>query len=325
MKSPIPYFRDFPKDFQKEIVDKVISVAESAKNLQFVGLKGSGKSLTFRYLLENSEIQKRFNVFQIDFNLVPEKTMSAVSSLVLQKLSQWEAKIDEFDKKTIILADTFENVVDIVDVKVFNGISDRYRDYLSFIFSMERPICDGNVYWGEMIYTRPLVKKDFDWFWKGLGGDTKYKEKIYKSSGGYMALIKRLFEIFNSGGNLEEAINNPRVNPHLLYQLELMKEGLRESNNYFDVPIFNTFMNGLSTKSELTSLENKAFQFLVNNKEMVVERDTLIKVVWGEHASNDVADHALDQVIHRLKQKIEKDGYKLETIRGRGHRLEKVA
>jgi hypothetical protein len=179
------------------------------------------------------------------------------------------------------------------------------------------------VYWGKVEYVNPLAKNDFDWFWKGLGGDDKYKNKILNVSGGHMAIIKRLVELTKDGQDLDCVINNPRINPHLLYQLELMKEGLKGKNNYFEVPIYNTFLSGVETKRELTALENRAFQYLIKNIGMVVERDVLIKSVWDQNASADIADHALDQIIHRLKLKIVKDGYKLETVRGRGHRLRK--
>lgn len=325
MKSPLPYFLDFPKDFQKQIVDKIITIVSKSENVQLVGLKGSGKSLIFRALPSFSYVTSKFDIHNIDLSLIPEKTPRAISELLLHKLAEWESKENSFKRKTIILVDSFENIEDMSSsiADIFSGISNRHRDFISFIFSVERPIKSNDIYWGKPVYTQPLKKDDFDWFWKGLGGKEINKEKIYEVSGGFMAIIKRLLEISNSNQNVDEVIKNPRLNPHLLYQLELMKEGLGGKPNYFDVPVYTTFINGVSIDKELTSLENKAFQFLINNKETIIERDTLIKEVWGEHASSDVADHALDQIIHRLKLKIQKDGYKLETLRGRGHRLQK--
>lgn len=325
MKSKIPYFLNFPKNFQEKNISAILKSVENGQNLQLVGLKGSGKSLIFRYLTSSQVIKNKFNIYSLDMNLIPEKNLSSVSDFIIRNLSPLDNQDDSFKKKTIVLVDSFENVEDISDslLKIFKALTDKYRDYISFIFSVERPIDMKNSYWGKIEYISPLNQNDFDWFYSGLGGDNKSKKRIYSVSVGFMAIVKRLFEIVNSGGDLEEAINNPRINPHLLYQLELMKEGLQGNINYFDVPIYNTFISGIVTNKELTALENKAFQFLIKNSGLIIERDILIKEVWGEHASNDVADHALDQIIHRLKQKIEKDGYKLETIRGRGHRLQR--
>ena len=323
MKSSIPYFPNFPKDFQKKSISAILKSVENGQNLQLVGLKGSGKSLVFRYLISSKVLKNKFNVYSLDMNLIPEKKLSTISDLITRLISPLEHQDDFINKKTIVLVDSFENVEDMSDslLKIFKALTDKYRDYISFIFSVERPIDIKNSYWGNIEYISPLNQYDFDWFWNGLGGDKKYKSRIYEVSGGFMAIVKRLIEIVNSGGDLEEAINNPRSNPHLLYQLELMKEGLQGNKNYFDVPLYNNFLTGVKTNQELTSLENKAFQFLVKNKGIIIERDSLIKEVWGEYASNEIADHALDQVIHRLKQKIEKGGYKIETLRGRGHRL----
>ncbi len=326
MKSSRPYFLNFPPDFQKQNIDKILEAAEKGENIQFVGLKGSGKSLVFRFISTSLEIKNKYDIYSVDFNLIAERTSKAVSELLLSNLSVWEKKEKPFEKKTIILIDSFVNVENISDslVKIFKAITDRHRDFISFVFSVERPINSGFSYWGNPEYLNLLSKSDFDWFWSGLNGKKEFKNKIYEASGGYMAIIKRIFEISNSNQNLDEVINNPRLNPHLLYQLELMKEGLKGKANYFDVPIYNTFINGVATNRELTALENKAFQFLINNKGIIIERDTLIKAIWGDYASNGIADHALDQIIHRLKQKIEKEGYKLETFRGRGHRLQKI-
>ena len=326
MKSTIPYFRSFPKDFKKDIVDKIISTAQQRKNLQLIGLKGSGKSLVFRYISLNPKIINNFNICQIDFNLIPEKSTAAISKLILEKMSQEEGRIESFEKKTIILADSFENITNILDdslIRIFKALSDRFRDYISFIFSVDRPIGKASIFWGEVAYMTPLSGSDFEWFWKGLGGKEEFKDKIYKASGGQMAIIKRLWEIASSGGNLDTVIENPRLNPHLLYQLELMKEGLGGNKNYFDVPIFETFMKGVQFGKELTALEFKAFRFLNENKGQIIDRENLITAVWGEHASRDVADHALDQLIHRLNNKLKNSdsSVSVETTRGRGHRL----
>jgi len=325
MKSPLPYFLDFPKDFQKQIVEKIITIVSKSENVQLVGLKGSGKSLIFRAIPNLSYIVSKFDICNIDLSLISEKTPKAISEFLLNKLTEWESKENSFKRKTIILVDSFENIEDMSFsiTSIFNGISNRYRDFISFVFSVERPIESNNRYWGKAILCPPLNETDYDWFWMGLGGKKEFKEIIYKISGGYMAIVKRLFEIVNSGGDLNEIIKNPRLNPHLLYQLELMKEGLKGRENYFDVPLYETFIKGTITNKELTASENRAFQFLISNKGVIIERDSLIKAIWGEHASVGIADHALDQIIHRLKSKIEKDGYKLETIRGRGHRLQK--
>lgn len=323
-KSAIPYFSQFPPDFREEVTDKIVSAAQKGRNLQLVGPKGSGKSLFFRYFSSNPRILGTFMIYRLDFNLLAERSVSAVSQLVLTEMKKWEISRQGSGKNLIVLADSFENIVDLLDdslARVFKGVVDRFRGFISFVFSVERPIESGNPFWGEVFLMPPLSLSDFDWFWQGLGGKKKDKNKIYHAAGGNMALIKRLSEIASSPGNLDAVIENPRLNPHLLYQLELMKEGSRGKKNYFSVPIYETFLKGQQFGKELTALEYKAFCFLEKNQGKIVMRDDLIEVVWGEHASREVTDHALDQLMHRLKPKLAEKNLKLETIRGRGHRL----
>lgn len=326
MKTSLPYFLKFPDNFYNDVVSKIINASSDGRNVQLVGLKGSGKSLLFRYILTSEKFKSQFNIFKIDLNLIPERTAKACSELLLSELSRWTNNQNNLGKKTIILVDSFENMYDLSNSlkSIFSGITDTYRDYISFVFSIERPIESNDIYWGKVIFNTSLIKSDFDWFWKGIGGVEKYKNKIYKATGGFMALIKRLNEIAKEGGDLDEAINNPRLNAHLNYQLELMKEGLKGNKSYFDVPIYNTFIDGGDFRSEFTKLENNALKYLNKNLNVIVDREDLIQAIWGEHASQNVADHALDQLMHRLKLKLKNSNMKLETIRGRGHRLQDV-
>lgn len=322
MKTSLPYFLYFPKDFYKSTVYEIASTARNGKNIQLIGLKGSGKSLLFRFLLNSDDFKKEFDIHKIDFNLIPERTVKATSEMLVNQI---EGKLKkENSKNTLVLVDSFENITDLCDqlLPVFHGLTDTYRDYISFAFSVESPIKSGSVYWGREYYLPPLSKSDFEWFWKGLKADDKYKNKILEISGGLPAIIKRLWEIVVSEGQngLEKVIENPKINPHLNYQLELMKEGLRGKENYFKVPLYDVFLNG-SKNDEFTKLEHKAYVFLEQNKGLIIDRDSLIKAIWGEFASQNVADHALDQLIHRLQKKLEKKNVKIETIRGRGHRL----
>lgn len=322
--SRTPYFLDFPIGFQKEVVDRITAIARSGKNIQLVGTQGSGRSLTFRVLSKSKKVLEDFNIYNLDLSLIEDRTFSAVAKLLISKLAEWEVPLGKTDKKTIILVDSFENVISFLDtslVRVFKGVSDQYRDYLSFVFSIDKPVEDGNPYWGEVCYLPPLGKIDFDWFWKGLGGSGGHKNKIYKASGGHMAVAKRLWEAVLAHYELDKILENPRINPHLLYQLELIKEGLDGCENYFDIPVYNTFIAGGADKKDLTALEHKALVFLEKNVGLIVAREDLITNIWGENASQEVADHALDQLMHRLRVKVEKSGFKIETVRGRGYRL----
>lgn len=79
----------------------------------------------------------------------------------------------------------------------------------------------------------------------------------------------------------------------------------------------------IKLSEKLTLSEFKIFNYLANNKGLICTRDLIISEVWGDNATKDVSDHALDQIISRLRKKIKISGNNvyIETIRGRGHRL----
>ncbi len=75
----------------------------------------------------------------------------------------------------------------------------------------------------------------------------------------------------------------------------------------------------------LTSSEFKLLRHLLLNQDKVVERDEIISVVWQSVKSTaGITDQAVDQLIFRLRRKIEEDPntpQHLQTVKGRGFRF----
>lgn len=75
----------------------------------------------------------------------------------------------------------------------------------------------------------------------------------------------------------------------------------------------------------LTSSEFKLLRFLVENEGKILERDEIINAVWGELSSTaGVSEQALDQLIFRVRKKIEENPTSpihLQTIKGRGFKF----
>src|SRR3989344_1531124 len=82
-------------------------------------------------------------------------------------------------------------------------------------------------------------------------------------------------------------------------------------------------LNVLSEK--LTALEYRLLKFLLENKERIVEKEEIINAVWGEQKTVlGVTDQALDQLIFRLRKKIEENPNSpthIQTIKGRGFKF----
>jgi len=83
--------------------------------------------------------------------------------------------------------------------------------------------------------------------------------------------------------------------------------------------------NELILSDQLTASEFRLLRFLLQNRDRIVERDELIDIVWAENKSTaGITDQAVDQLIFRLRRKIEEDANSpkyLLTVKGRGFRL----
>jgi len=67
---------------------------------------------------------------------------------------------------------------------------------------------------------------------------------------------------------------------------------------------------------------------LLTNQERIIERDEIIAEVWQETpATTGVSEQAIDQLVFRLRKKIEPDPNHpqvLQTIKGRGLKFQSI-
>ena len=106
------------------------------------------------------------------------------------------------------------------------------------------------------------------------------------------------------------------------YALEKNKLSAENEKIVFD-QTSNEIKNGdLVISDKLTSSEFKLLMFLILNTEKVVDRDEIVNAVWGNLESTaGVTDQALDQLIFRLRKKIENNPNNpnhIQTVKGRG-------
>jgi len=107
---------------------------------------------------------------------------------------------------------------------------------------------------------------------------------------------------------------------------EFVKHFNKESSNIIFDPNTNEVKKGYIMLSDsLTSSEYKLLRFLLQNSSKIIEREEIIKSVWADTKSTaGVTDQALDQLIFRVRRKIEDDPISplhLLTVKGRGFRF----
>lgn len=80
-----------------------------------------------------------------------------------------------------------------------------------------------------------------------------------------------------------------------------------------------------SLTDKLSPSEFKLLRFLIQNKDKVCEKEEIINAVWTDAKTQEgVTDQALDQIVYRLRRKIESDPndpIHIHTIKGRGYRF----
>jgi len=93
----------------------------------------------------------------------------------------------------------------------------------------------------------------------------------------------------------------------------------------FDSDKNDIFKGEESLTEKLSPSEFKLLKFLIENAERVCEKDEIINAVWKDEKNQlGVTDQALDQIIYRLRKKIEEDPNNptlIQTIKGRGYKL----
>ncbi|MBI2031610.1 MAG: winged helix-turn-helix domain-containing protein [Candidatus Levybacteria bacterium] len=156
-----------------------------------------------------------------------------------------------------------------------------------------------------------------------------------------------LYEIWYSLNPEEQKmlINNKLINNDYLQNIGLVRDGK------IAIPLFKELINktllhqdfgraqqltfnpqtneirrgDIVLSDALTSSELKLLKYLLENKGKIIERDEIIKAVWQDSKSTEgVTDQALDQLIFRLRKKIEEDPNNpscIQTVKGRGIRF----
>ena len=137
-----------------------------------------------------------------------------------------------------------------------------------------------------------------------------------------------------------EVADLPAGRQEFLERVELVKSGA------INIPLFEDFVKKLKkvkqtiiydeSKNEilkgqdnltdiLTPSEFKLLRFLIQNKNRVCEKEEIINAVWKDSKTQEgVTDQALDQIIYRLRKKVEEDPNNpifITTSKGRGFKF----
>lgn len=142
----------------------------------------------------------------------------------------------------------------------------------------------------------------------------------------------------------QETIQTPSAKSYEAFQ----KNGLFTEKGECVIPLFLSFIQKLPKEKtnlvydeerndillgkrllseELSASEFRLLRFLMQNMGKVCEKDEIINAVWKDSATQEgVTDQALDQIVYRLRKKIEPNPNSpifVITVKGQGYRFQK--
>lgn len=157
---------------------------------------------------------------------------------------------------------------------------------------------------------------------------------------------ERIFKHLNESDKdvLMRVVNEIKITPSDEARInKLVQMGLIDKTNTVFSPLFSTYLLSLSDYKNkllfldektgeiykggnkidniLTANEYKLLRYFYENAYQIVDRDSLAEAVWEASTKEGVTDEAIDQLISRLREKIENDRSNPEhifTYRGRG-------
>ncbi|MCA9976333.1 MAG: winged helix-turn-helix transcriptional regulator, partial [Anaerolineales bacterium] len=116
--------------------------------------------------------------------------------------------------------------------------------------------------------------------------------------------------------------NPPQIFSPIFIHFVLNQANTWDQAIKMDEPTRRVWVWGKPT-SPLTALEFRVFRLLYEYVGEVVERDEIVEAGWPD-AEGGVTDTAVNQMVRRLREKIEPDRQNpqfLESVRGQGYRL----
>jgi len=322
---------DLPMSFRTEVMSEIEKKLDKNDGLQLVALPGMGASSLGMQLASNFKFKYRVNYVNLNLLLFGD------GEELLLKLKKGTSGNDP----VVFYLDPFDRLAKLNRPDILSLLMGwRQENYgkIKYIFTLEQEVTKAyelknlepliSLIVQDRYFLPPLNKSDGGWFARSVASLHKLKiekeeeELIWKLSGGHMQLIKRLVCAKSRGVVIETMEKIAPTDSDVIYQLERI---LATGN--FCCPVMNNYLKSKLDKNvadNLTCFEEKLLKFLNRNQNKICSRDQIIMAVWGEDGLEKVNDHALDQLIHRLRKKLETTPNlgRLEIIRGRGVKLQ---
>ena len=283
---------------------KITAFLARGESVQIVGLPGMGKSNFGRSL----------GGFLLDPNFYPDPT--AVTLINAIKESQ-ETKLIVIDSANRLLKPEFQPFF-----LYLKALRDQHKYSLAYILLTHhiigpeyRPLL-GDFYEIASEHIERLPPTDptqMSYF--GFSPTPKQVDQITKLSGGIPALIKICIMALRDKSSLDS-----EENPRLKAQIEEILSVSRNDPLLSQSQLVREYITN-HPQTNLSATETRLLNLLLENQNQIISKDQICAVVYPDvKDSAGISDHALDQLIHRLRLKI-KSKHTITTHRGLGYQL----
>lgn len=172
----------------------------------------------------------------------------------------------------------------------------------------------------ESLMVNPAVKLECEKIWRSLA--VEEQQLLIQISNEIPTHVQDLsLEQLKLKGLLGNS-DPPQIFSPIFIHFVLNQANTWDQAIKMDEPTRRVWVLGKPT-SPLTALEFRVFRLLYEYVGEVVERDEIVEAGWPD-AEGGVTDTAVNQVVRRLREKIEPDRQNpqfLESVRGQGYRL----
>lgn len=299
-------------------IDEIKDKINKNESVQLVGLPGSGKSWLINKL----------SGFILDGNLIKYTDSQKCIDLIQQKIDV------KHPINGLIVFDNFDQLLNNKFEQLFNFLSflraqSIYKIKYIFCITGLRPIHSryksilGNLYKvvnENIIYMKPISQIDFNTqVIRDFKAKTEIPTNLYSMTGGIRSLIKIMLN------NKSESLLNSQL--ELIFSAvdttmssdELKNHGLVDSDGNIISQLLSKYVNNKS--KQLTKLESNMYQVLMDNIGKTVTKDQICETVYPEVKNkNGITDDSINQIIHRLRKKI--NNLKIINLHGLGYKME---
>ncbi|KKS32251.1 MAG: hypothetical protein UU93_C0008G0013 [Candidatus Amesbacteria bacterium GW2011_GWA2_42_12] len=222
---------------------------------------------------------------------------------LLQTPAELLQTIKDSSERNLIVIDSLDRILNTEHRALFNylkALRDSHKYHLAYVF-----LCHAEIKANEILddleylvsehieHLPPLTSDEYDLF--GFQPTPKQLKQLIELSGGIPALVKVYVLAMRDGQSLDST-QNPQIAAMLV-------------------------KTGKTKLSQLTAAETRLMDLFLTNRGQIVSKNQICDVVYPDVKNKaGISDHALDQLVHRLRVKI-KNQYTLTTHRGLGYKL----